>query len=615
MAIHENLIICFLFYEVFLHYPHGVEGDQFCLDVAIPNSNSEPAGLPMFYYPVVMSSIQVIDVLLFCIYYTHSVVQAEPAYLESNSSWIGPVAKTLSIGNVLQLRLNVTIPLEKSCPGIVILTEPIDFDLIRHDCYDISYRNLNALYTLTSNYISLDWNLYDRDVECTLNYHTGTYNCMDTDIIKIESGGPSYAEIFLFYPCERKVGFNMTYEIHFDSFNESVECFELDHKHSPCKDYYSHAVLPNPLSMTRLQDVEGGVLGLAQIAQGCHSHFEEFVCRFLLPECAPNGLPCQSYCEDVLINACSDHLKTYIDKSLYSFPEYKADYYFIAKYVCKKYPTNNCFSMDVTCGTPEQIDNGRIIQRDKTIHMLSSTVSYECNDNYKLEGEPVVRCQYSGLWSQIPQCVLKESNTEELITGFTVGGIAAIIIIAIILILRFRQEIIVLLFVKFGFRCRRVKEVGERKYDAFIAYNQKDIAFVKDEILRPLESMNPPYNICIHHRDFEIGDWITNNIIKSVTASKRTIIVLSQEFINSQWCRFEFAQAHLRLIQDKSFKIIVIAMDDPKKITDIPKLMKTYIKTGAYIMRNDKLFWQKLLYQMPAGHEQGEDKHNSETEV
>ena len=529
-----------------------------------------------------MSSIQgILEVLLFCIYYTYSVIQAKPVYLESNSSWIGPVAKTSSIGNVLQLRLNVTIPLEKCCPGIVILTEPIDFNLIRHGCYNISSTNLNTLYMLSSHYISLDLNLYDRDVECTLNYHTGTYSCMDTDIIKIESGSPSYAEIFMFYPCERRIGFNMTYEIQLDSYNKSWECFELDRKHSPCKDYYSYAILPNPLYMTRLQDAEGGVLGFAQIAQECHSHFEEFICRSLLPECASDVLPCQSYCEEVLIEACSDNIETFIDKSLYSFPEYKFDYNFLAKYVCKKYPASSCFSMNVTCGTPEQIDNGRIIQRDKTIHMLNSTVSYECNDNYKLEGEPLGRCQYSGLWSHIPQCVLKESNTEELIIGFTVGGIAAMIIIAIILILRFRQEIVVLLFVKFGLRCRRVKEVGERKYDAFIAYNQEDIAFVKDKILRPLENMDPSYNICIHHRDFEIGDWITNNIIKSVTASKRTIIVLSQEFINSQWCRFEFAQAHLRLIQDQSFKIIVIAMEDPKKMTDIPKLMKTYIKTGS----------------------------------
>ena len=356
--------------------------------------------------------------------------------------------------------------------------------------------------------------------------------------------------------------------------------------------------------MTRLKDTEGGIFGLTELAQGCHLHIEEFACRLLLPECTPEGvlLPCQSFCEEVIIDACSGQFGPYLN---FALPNYDVDYNFIVKYICKQYPADGvCFSTNVTCGDPEQIDKGRVTLRSEPIHLFNSSMSYVCDEGYKLKGEPLVLCEYSGKWSHVPQCVLKESTTKELITGLTVGGIATIIIIAIILILKFRQEIMVLLFVKYGIRCGQIKEEGERRYDAFIAYNQVDIGFVKNRILQPLENMDPPYNICIHHRDFEIGDWITNNIIKSVTASKRTIIVLSQEFVNSQWCRFEFAQAHLRLIKDQSFKIIVIAMEDPKKLTDVPKLIKTYIKTGAYIMRDDRLFWEKLIYQMPAGHQE-----------
>ena len=140
------------------------------------------------------------------------------------------------------------------------------------------------------------------------------------------------------------------------------------------------------------------------------------------------------------------------------------------------------------------------------------------------------------------------------------------------------------------------------KYDAFIAYNLKDISFVKNELLSRLENADPHYSVCIHHRDFEVGDWIADNIISAVAQSRRTIIVLSQNFLNSQWCRFEFSQAHFRLIEDQSFMIIVIALEDPTKLENMPKLIKSYIRTGTYISKDNKLFWEKLFYQMPSGH-------------
>ncbi len=217
-------------------------------------------------------------------------------------------------------------------------------------------------------------------------------------------------------------------------------------------------------------------------------------------------------------------------------------------------------------------------------------------------GESTAYCRYSGEWRPIPECVLKNGNKKEIITASVLSFLVLLMVIAGILVFRYRQEIAVILYAKYGFRFKTFKE-EERKYDVFIAYNLEDIGFVKDELLNRLENAaEPPFKICIHHRDFEVGDWITNNIMKAVAASKRTIIVLSQNFINSQWCRFEFAQAHFRLIADQSFKLIIIALEDPKTLKNTPKLIRTYIKTGTYIARDNKLFWEKLLYLMPSGH-------------
>ncbi len=104
--------------------------------------------------------------------------------------------------------------------------------------------------------------------------------------------------------------------------------------------------------------------------------------------------------------------------------------------------------------------------------------------------------------------------------------IVLIVIVSMIAMICYRQEIAIILSAKYGFRVRKFKE-EERDFDAFIAYSVEDIAFVKNELLNRLETLaDPPFNVCIHHRDFVIGDWIANNIIKAVTDSKRTIIVL-----------------------------------------------------------------------------------------
>lgn len=46
-----------------------------------------------------------------------------------------------------------------------------------------------------------------------------------------------------------------------------------------------------------------------------------------------------------------------------------------------------------------------------------------------------------------------------------------------------------------------------------------------------LESVNSNFKLHIHERDFEIGDYISRNIIKAVESSRRAIVVLSDSFI------------------------------------------------------------------------------------
>ncbi|XP_007539822.2 complement factor H [Erinaceus europaeus] len=56
------------------------------------------------------------------------------------------------------------------------------------------------------------------------------------------------------------------------------------------------------------------------------------------------------------------------------------------------------------CGTPPPIDNGDITSSPVPVYAPGSTVEYQCQNLYKLEGRAIVRC-YNGEWSKPPRCL------------------------------------------------------------------------------------------------------------------------------------------------------------------------------------------------------------------
>ncbi|XP_078608423.1 uncharacterized protein LOC144880232 [Branchiostoma floridae x Branchiostoma japonicum] len=80
------------------------------------------------------------------------------------------------------------------------------------------------------------------------------------------------------------------------------------------------------------------------------------------------------------------------------------------------------------------------------------------------------------------------------------------------------------------------------EFDAFVSANQRDFSWV-NEWVQQLES--PPHNlkICVHHRDFKSGVPISHNIDWAVANSRKILIVLSQNFLSSNWCKVELKAA------------------------------------------------------------------------
>lgn len=182
-------------------------------------------------------------------------------------------------------------------------------------------------------------------------------------------------------------------------------------------------------------------------------------------------------------------------------------------------------------------------------------------------------------------------------------GPVIIILIIVVTVFIYRQQMRVWFHSKFGVRlcykgCDMDNDDGEKLYDAFISYSSKDEAWVTEKLAPMLEHGDPPYKLYLHYRDCPAGGYIADNIIQAVKSSRRTIMVLSENFIKSEWCRFEFKSAHHQVLNGGRKKLIVLMLGKvPKK--DLDPDIRLYLKTNTCVKWEDKLFWEKLRFALP----------------
>ncbi|HEY0738100.1 MAG TPA: toll/interleukin-1 receptor domain-containing protein [Herpetosiphonaceae bacterium] len=72
-------------------------------------------------------------------------------------------------------------------------------------------------------------------------------------------------------------------------------------------------------------------------------------------------------------------------------------------------------------------------------------------------------------------------------------------------------------------------------YDVFISYSSKDESWVQTELLPRLESWSLH---CISPHSFEVGAPRVDEIERAVLASRKTLLILSPEYLADAWAIF-----------------------------------------------------------------------------
>ena len=118
---------------------------------------------------------------------------------------------------------------------------------------------------------------------------------------------------------------------------------------------------------------------------------------------------------------------------------------------------------------------------------------------------------------------------------------------------------------------RELEEIeAQYEYDAFVVYDKNDFEWTRNELHENLDLKDGEdevdnqtrFRLCFHERDFMPGATIEENIYKAIESSRKIVVVLSRNFLQSKWCEFELQMARIECVE-KGRNLIIAVMLEP----------------------------------------------------
>ncbi|XP_040921905.1 toll-like receptor 13 [Toxotes jaculatrix] len=168
------------------------------------------------------------------------------------------------------------------------------------------------------------------------------------------------------------------------------------------------------------------------------------------------------------------------------------------------------------------------------------------------------------------------------------------------------------LFLALLFDTKHKNKQAPNQYDAFISYNTHDEPWVIEELLPKLEG-EQGWKLCLHHRDFQPGKPIIDNITDAIYGSRKTICVISHRYLESEWCSREIQVASFRLFDERKDVLILVFLEEiPTTQLSPYHRMRKVMKKRTYLSwprvgEHREVFWEKLCQALKSKEDLGED--------
>ncbi|XP_058798121.1 toll-like receptor 7 [Phymastichus coffea] len=184
----------------------------------------------------------------------------------------------------------------------------------------------------------------------------------------------------------------------------------------------------------------------------------------------------------------------------------------------------------------------------------------------------------------------------------TLSAILLLLVLAVLAFI-FREPVRTWAYSRYGVRFwakAAVPEDKERLYDGYVCYSPKDEDFVMHTLAAELEH-GVGVRLCLHHRDLPCIRVAAPVVLEAAEASKRVLIVLTRNFLQTEWARFEFRAALHEALRGRPGQLIVVQAGPlgPEIETDLE--LRPYLRTAVIVRWGEKSFWERLRYAMPPG--------------
>ncbi|XP_033762450.1 toll-like receptor 4 [Pecten maximus] len=146
-----------------------------------------------------------------------------------------------------------------------------------------------------------------------------------------------------------------------------------------------------------------------------------------------------------------------------------------------------------------------------------------------------------------------------------------------------------------------LEDASSYSFDVFVAYTATDSPWIWQQ-LRPKLELQRNIQLCLHERDFEVGESISQNIVNCLQKSKKLLFVISKEYIAARWCDFELEMANMERVRRGCTNSIIVAIKGEMPVDDMPRPIRTIWQHVTCIIypldESDRdafeLFWCRL---------------------